>query len=303
MAALAVVMFVPGSVAAADKDERKPRAKGKPVNLAAVKVKPKQRPIDSAAAANTDILAAPDFEIDPDQPEHLRPVRLFNKDGRFLDARLLAADSSTVTVQRIADNRTFDLEMESLDNASVRRVETWLDRGPETMDFSISFEVKKRMVESDTFSSVGRNFKMMNWVYDVVLTNQSRNELRNATLEYQIVYDDEVNIVRTSAYPGEGKDQRDYQSVDLPPLSYNGRAEFATLPVEMQTYEYEPTRGDREYRRDQIVGIWIRILKQGEIVAEYMSHPAAMEALNWDEDDEIEIIVRDSFKDQFESVP
>ncbi len=281
----------------ADDDAKKKRPKPKPVDLAAVK------PRGGAAATSTDILAAPVYDISPDTPEHLRPVRLFNKDGRYLDARLLSASSEAVTVQRLSDSRTFELELAALDAPSVRRVEAWLDRGPESQEYSIEFEVKKRFVESDQFATLGRIIKTMSWSYDVVLTNQSRNELRNATLEYQIIYDDEVEIVRTSAYPGEGRDQREMRGVDLPPIGFNGRAEFTTPPVVMDGYEYEPTRGEREYRRDRITGIWIRVYKNGEVVAEHMSHPASMESLSWDQDDDIEITVRDSFKDQFDSEP
>ncbi|MCB1232937.1 MAG: hypothetical protein KDN19_22020 [Verrucomicrobiae bacterium] len=297
LAFVAGVALMASPLHGADEKQKKPaRQKPKPVNLSAVKKSVK--PMETSAV--NDILNAPELEVDPDTPEHLRPVRLFNKDGRYVDARLLSASGEKVTLQRLTDNRTFDIAMATLDDASVRQVEAWLDRGPASMDFSLAFEVKKKLVESDSFSTLGRNFKMMNWAYDVVLTNQSRNELRDAELDYQIVYDDEVEVVRTTAYPGEGRNQREFRDVDLPPLGFNGRAEFTTPSVEMQTYEYEPTRGDREYRRDQIIGIWIRVMKNGEVIGEYMSHPAALESLSWNEDDDIEITVRDSFKEQFE---
>jgi hypothetical protein len=278
-------------------DEKKERPKQKPISLAVAKVGPKV----AAAATSTNPITFPDFNFDPDVPEHLRPVRLFSKDGRFFDARVLSATHEQVTVQRLNDSRTFDVAMAALDDASVRHVEAWMDRGQVEVNYSIDFEVKKRLIESDSFDSVGRNFKKLKWGYDVVLTNQSRSELKDAELEYQIVYDDEVEFVRTSAYPGNGKNQREERSVSLPTLSFNGRAEFTTPAVEMQTYEYAPLRGDREYRRDEIVGIWIRILKNGEVVSEFQSHPAAMQSLTWDGEEEIEIVVKDSFQDQFTS--
>lgn len=279
-------------------DAEKPKTKKKPIKLAATKVRPENATLP-ASTPTVDLTSLPVLEIDPALPAHLQPVRLYNKDGRHLDARLISATSERVTVQRLTDNQTFDLPMESLDAASVDAVDSWMDRGMEMQPFSLDFQVGKRMVESDSFSVGGRDFKQMKWAYDVVMTNQSRNELNDAVLEYQIFFDDEVQVVRTSASPGKGKNMRDGQDVKLPALAFNGRAEFTTPPVDLQTYEYKPSRGEREFRRDQIVGIWIRVIKEGEVVGEYQSHPS-LKDLPWNEDEEIEIIVRDSFEEQFE---
>ena len=293
---LAVALCLPAVGFTAD--DEKPKAKKKPIKLAAAKIRPNDQ--EEAAPGSVDLTSLPVLDIDPNLPDHLQPVRLYNRDGRHLDARVLAASSEAVTVQRLSDHQTFDVPMNSLDTASVQAVEAWVDRGAAGNAFALDFEVNKRMVESDSFSVSGRDFKKIKWAYDVVMTNQSRNELKDATLEYQIVYDDEVQILRTSAYPGKGQNMREGRDVNLPALAYNGRAEFTTPPVELQTYEYKPTRGEREFRRDEIVGIWIRVIREGEIISEHLSHPAAMEDLQWDADEEIEIIVRDSFQEQFD---
>lgn len=293
--ALALLFFAP--LAGFTADDEKPRAKKKPIKLAAAKVRPGDETVTSPAV---DLTSLPVLDIDPDLPDHLQPVRLYNRDGRHLDARVIAASSEAVTVQRLSDLQTFDVPLNSLDASSVQAVEAWVDRGTDGSAFALDFEVSKRMVESDSFSVSGREFKKIKWAYDVVMTNQSRNELNEAKLEYQIVYDDEVQILRTSAYPGKGQNMRDGRDIDLPALAYNGRAEFTTPPVELQTYEYKPTRGEREFRRDEIIGIWIRVVRDGEVISEHLSHPAAMEDLPWDAEEEIEIIVRDSFQDQFD---
>lgn len=295
---LALLLAASGQALGDDAKEGKARPKPKPIKLAAAKITPGQPP---AGATRDATFEQPNFDFDPDLPYHQRPVRLFNQEGRFIDAQLLSVSGETVTVQRLTDNRTFDLEMATLDAASLQRVEKWMDRAPEALDFSINFDVRKRFLDSDSFSTLGRDFKTMKWAYDVVLTNQSRNELRNAELEYQIIYEDQVEVVRTSAYPGKGKNQRESRSVELPPLAFNGRAEFSTHSITMDIYEYKPIRGNREYRRDQLVGIWIRLLKNGEIIGEFKSHRASMDGLTWEEEDEIEIVVKDSFRDQFET--
>lgn len=289
---VAALLAVPDPAAQADDQRPGAKVAPKPVKLAVAQTRP-----EVAGAPGLD----PGFDTDPNLPAYLRPVRLFSRDGRFLDARLLSISGNTVTVERISDARRFDISLETLDEASNRRVQVWMEQDPDAVDFSIGLSAKKRQVESDSFESMGRVMKTSQWVYDVVVTNQSRNELHDAQVEYRIVFNDEVEFVKTAVYPGKGGNQQDGQSVDLPVLAYNGRAEFSTAPLDMNTFEYEPLRGEKEFFRDQVVGIWVRVLRQGKVIAEYQSNAASMHNLVWDGDEETEITVRDSFRDQFTS--
>ncbi|MCB1093238.1 MAG: hypothetical protein KDL87_16985, partial [Verrucomicrobiae bacterium] len=281
----AAFSLVPATGRAADEKGKDPKAKPKPIKLAVAKIAPEISPVPEAD---------PGFDFDPNVPSYLRPVRLFNRDGRFLDAQLLSITGNVVTVKRLSDEKQFEVSLENLDEVSTRRVELWMERDPNAIDFSIDITAKKRQAESDSFETLGRVLKTSRWVYDVVITNQSRNELRDAEVEYRIIYDDEVEFVKSSVYPGKGENQQDGQAVPLPPMAFNGRAEFSTPAVDMHTYEYVPLRGEKEYFRDQIVGIWVRVSRQGKVIAEFQSNAASMHNLAWDGEDEIDIVVKDS---------
>ncbi|MCB1233723.1 MAG: hypothetical protein KDM91_01470 [Verrucomicrobiae bacterium] len=232
-----------------------------------------------------------------------QPVRLYSRDGRSIDARLMSASGDRIQIERVADGREFFLSMSDLDSRSADRVQLWMDRDPDAIEFAFDFQVEKRLVTSDTFeyAATGRTIKTAKWVYDVSMTNLTRSDLRNAELEYRIVYDDEVAITRGSAYPGEGRRQMEGGSLELPEVGYNGKAEFTTAPVTIETYEMKPLRGEKEYQRDTVVGLWIRVRKNGEIVHEFQNNAAFMGDLAWDNGEGSPIEVHDRFKDQFKS--
>ncbi|NNE90903.1 MAG: hypothetical protein HKN23_04590 [Verrucomicrobiales bacterium] len=231
---------------------------------------------------------------DPDE------MTLVDLQGRSLDARLISANGEVVKIQRLSDDLEFELRLDQLDEVSARRVTNWIERDPDAADYSMKFEVEKRLSESDSFEAGGRSLKTNQWVYDVKLTNVTRNELKGAMLEYRIIFDDKVAFTRTSAFPGKGPKQQEGEEVALPEMGFNDRAEFTTPSVQLHTYEYSPTRGQKDFERDKLLGIWIRITKRGEVIDEFRSNEAVLGDLAWDAEEELEIEVVDSFKKNFE---
>lgn len=227
-------------------------------------------------------------------------MMLTDIEGRQLNVELLAANGDMLRIKRVDDAKEFEIQMAQLDEISHDRVKNWIERNPEMTNFSIAFEVGKRLAEADEFESAGRSLKTSQWVYDITMTNQTRNLLSGAEVEYRIIYDDEVAFSRTSAMPGKGGKQQDGENVELPDMSFNERAEFTTPRVELHTYNYAPTRGQREFEKDKLIGIWIRVTKRGQILDEYQSNVAVMRDLSWDGEEETGIVIRDSFKEEFE---
>lgn len=226
-------------------------------------------------------------------------MTLRNLSGQEIQAKLLSANGESVTIERVDDGRQFVVELASLDEFSGERVRQWIQYSPEAVDCHFAVSVEKIQLDSATFMTGGRDLKNAEWCYRVKLTSLSRNPISDAKLEYRIVYDDEVEIARTVVAPGKGPNQQDGQLVDLPEMIYNDEIEFETAPVVLHTYEYVPSRGDREYSRDLIKGIWVRVLKGGEVVYEFQSQPSTMASLSWDNEEKGEIRVTNRFRDQF----
>lgn len=261
-----------GMAAAADKPPANPEAK----KLVAVKkpVAPLKLPVDPVVVETEMVLK--------------------NTDGREMNARLLSASGEMVHVLRLEDEREFDLPITSLDRFSADRVRTWMDRSNEAITYAIDISVTKKPVDSGDFETGGRILEYRDWAYEIKLTNRTRNDLTDASVEYRIVYDDDVDIVRTAVGPGKGSNQQEGEAVSLPTLGYNGRAEFTTAPVRLHSYQYIPLRGPKEFERDRLIGVWVRIVRKDEVIHEFQSYPAVMEGLQWDGSEDIQVI--DPFK-------
>lgn len=255
----------------------------------AQEVEPRKRSA-SAPAANL-------AETAPDSTMMLR-----NGAGQEIKAKLLSAHGDQVRIERVDDGRVFMVHIDAFDEYSGERIRSWIDRDPEAVEFSLAFTATKNLVNSSTFMSAGRDFKFAEWSYRVTVRNLTRNMLSGAQLEYRLVFDDNVEIVRTVVGPGKGANQQEGQLVDLPEMVFNDEIEFDTPPIALHAYEYAPQRGEREYSRDTLKGIWIRVLRNGRIIGEYQSSPS-MGSLSWDNEDKIDIRVTNRFRDQLGTAP
>ena len=226
------------------------------------------------------------------------PLRLYDREGRLIEARLISATGDMITVERISDNREFQIDLANFHDTSQRYINLWLERDVEAIDYSFSIIARKRLIDSSDYNMPYRVLTTSKWAYDVELTNRTRNELKGAEIEFRIFYEDEIYFLRTTPYPGKGM-QRDGESVKLPDMGFNAFGKFTTPAVELDTYRYDPTKGEREYRKDKLIGIWLRLVKNGEVVAEYKSNPTVMSDFSWDDEDELEITITDRFAEEF----
>jgi hypothetical protein len=254
---------------------------------------------DPATKEKTQKVAAVDPKAlrAPSAPDAVMTLRSVS--GQEIEAKLISGTGENVTIERIGDGRQFIVPLANLDNYSNERVRQWMDQGPGAVAFNFSVSATKTLLDSNTFMTAGRDLKSAEWSYRVKVTNLTRNVLNGAQLEYRIVFDDEVEIAKTVVAPGKGANQQDGQLVDLPEMQFNDEIEFDTPPLTLHTYEYVPLRGEREYSRDSIKGLWVRIVKNGVVLFEYQSHPATMASLSWDNEDKLEIRVTNQFRDQF----
>ena len=226
---------------------------------------------------------------------------LRNHDGDEIQAHLVSAHGETVKIQRVGDDREFDVPISTFDSSTEYRIRLWMEEDPDAVNYSLAISAQRNLLDSNDFRSSGKSFKRSKWAYRVTIANETRNDLNHAQVEYRIIYDDNVDFSRTIAIPGAGKGIQDGQAVDLPPMSFNDEIEFTTPPIETHTYEYEPNRGEREFSKDEIKGIWVRIVRHGETIAEFKSNEAAMGSYTWDSEGEVEIKITNRFRESFES--
>ncbi len=275
---------------------------GASVGLRADEV-PKPKP---KAAGEPDGEAAPRskrLELSSRQMPGRSIMVLRNVTGQEIEAKLLSAHGDQVKIERVNDGRVFIVPIDTFDEYSGERIRSWIDRDPDAVDYSLAISATKNLVNSSTFLSSGRDFKFSEWSYHVTVRNQTRNTLSGAQLEFRLVFDDFVDIVKTAVGPGKGPNQQEGQLVDLPEMVFNDEIEFDTPSLVLHTYEFNPPRAPREYARDTLKGIWIRVLRNGKIIGEYKSNPSAMGGLTWDNEGKTEIRVTNRFRDQLGTSP
>lgn len=224
---------------------------------------------------------------------------LRNDNGQEIQAHLLSAHGETIKIQRVEDEREFDVPISAFDDPTQDRIRNWMEEDPDAISYNIAIKTQRNLVDSSELKTGGKTFKNSKWAYRVTVSNLTRNDLNNAKVEYRIVYDDKVTFSRNVPMPGDGQNRQDGQAVDLPEMAFNDEIEFVTPPVETQTYKYEPTKGEREYAKDEVKGIWVRVVRHDEVIAEYRSNEAFMKSLSWDNEDQVEIKVTNKFRDSF----
>lgn len=222
-------------------------------------------------------------------------------EGRELEAYLLSANGDTVKIKRADDEREFDVPIAMFDSSSNEQIREWMDEVPGAVSYAVGISAQRLLVSSNDFTTGGKTIKTAKWSYRVTIANQTRNDLADAQVEYRIIFDDNVEFVRIAVGPGKGENQQDGQAIDLPDMVFNDEVEFDTPPLDLHTYEYVPTAkgAEREFAKDDIKGIWIRVTRKGELIGEYKSNEASMGSLSWDNEEEIEITVRNKFRDSF----
>lgn len=216
--------------------------------------------------------------------------------GQEIQAHLLSVHGNSVKIVRSDNHREFIVPIASFDESTGEQIRQWMDQAPEAITYSLSISTEKNLIDSSSFETSGRELKTTKWSYRVKVANMTRNDLVGAKIEYRIVYNDHVEFARTVVGPGKGANQQDGQAVDLPRMAFNDEIEFDTPPILLNTYEYAPSRGDREYMKDSIKGIWVKITKNDQVIGEYKSSPS-LASVNWDNNEDLEIRFTNRFRD------
>src|SRR5690606_4471751 len=146
--------------------------------------------------------------------------------------------------------REFLVPISTFYDFTVERVKSWIATDPRALTYILSISATRSLVGSWQFTTAGKDYKTSDWSYRITVSNLTRNELNGAEVEYRIVYDDQVEFVRTAVGPGKGRNQQEGQTIDLPTMAFNDQVEFETPSLTLQTYKYEPPRAEREYARD-----------------------------------------------------
>ena len=141
------------------------------------------------------------------------------------------------------------------------------------------FTVTKKRLDVERVDKGSTNITEEKWAYEVAIRNSTFVDQGGLTIEYRN-YRQQDSGKHTGArsklpliaHPGTEK---------IEALTKSGIYKFTTKAVEIKKSELKAnwfySDGTKDKVKDTLFGIWLRVLKDGEIVSEYF-HPASLKS-------------------------
>jgi hypothetical protein len=229
-------------------------------------------------------------------------ARVFtDRQGREIEAEITAVSGPNVTL-RLANGKTYTIPVEKLSDSDRLFVEVWEDPGnkaapgdgkspetpaavPSNIKYSIAIEAdKERLAKRDKIKDGTGEVTPEDWVYEVVLRNQSGVALEGVEMSYRIYVEPEASsktMIEAPKYYGF--------LTKLEPLADKAQLKLKTDKVVINELEldgdYEFTDGSRNRLKDDLEGIWIKLWHGGHKVAEFKSSNSTVKKAVWPDDE------------------
>jgi uncharacterized protein affecting Mg2+/Co2+ transport len=144
------------------------------------------------------------------------------------------------------------------------------------LDFNILAERKRfDFGRSGTNSSVTTKEK---WGYKVTIENKAFAPVSGLEVQYrQFKFDDQLKGSQLVGVAG---------ATNLPALNTGQKFTFETTPVEIERFELRPgwvwTDESKQKVKDRLAGLWLRVLRDGEVVFEWQNPPDLKTNAKWE---------------------
>jgi hypothetical protein len=144
------------------------------------------------------------------------------------------------------------------------------------VDFTVVAERKRLDFDrSGTNSSVTTKEK---WAYKVTMENKSFAAVSGLEVQYrQFKFDDQL---KGSKLVGVGG------TATMTSLNTGQKFSFETTPLEIERFELRPgwvwTDESKARVKDRLAGIWLRVMRDGEVVFEWQNPPDLKNRARWD---------------------
>lgn len=145
------------------------------------------------------------------------------------------------------------------------------------LNFNVSCD--KKRFDVDRTASVSTKFSKEEWGYGVTIENKSFKNLDALEVQYrQYKLDDKLK--------GDVKLKPISGSTTIASLRNGEKFKFDTTPVVVEKQELKAgwyyTDGSKSKVKDALRGLWLRILKDGQVVFEYQNPPGLQSKASWD---------------------
>lgn len=129
-------------------------------------------------------------------------------------------------------------------------------------------------------SKANMTVKRTEVAYDIEITNKTFTDMTNLEIHYMIFY--EVSKAGSTTKPVEKFVAATEKVDDIPA---HKKATMTTKAVEIKSAELDPgwewNSGASNKSRDRVVGIWCRLYRNGEMLAEYINPSSLSRRHQW----------------------
>lgn len=206
--------------------------------------------------------------------------------GRKITAELVSSSGTHVKIKR-ADGQTFDLPITHFSADDQTYIKNWLTINPDAIDYRFRFIIKKKEGSKSKLreSSISKS-SQMNVTYEIYMENNTAGTINEIEIQYNIFVQNKVGSTGFYYYDygGEiGKLGIINGTKKVNSITGKGKVEFDTKSASLQTYLRKYNSSGKDHYRDQLLGIWVRVIKNGKIIAEHkkQEQPGILEHLSF----------------------
>ena len=215
-----------------------------------------------------------------------------DKYGRIMNAQLVSHPGLTSDRIKIdKGGKEMDVKVDVFSKKDQEFIRNWMKNTPPTLDYAFRIDtVKKKQSEDKDEGRYYSSSKTEVYVYQVTVTNLTREPVGNLRIEYRTVLQDQSKELQF---------QQGSETVQGP-IRYNDRITFNTVPSTLHNVNSRRYYG-YSYK-ESLLGVILRIYGPGEkIIEEWKSPGIKMDKVTWDSNNEpIEPIQR-GFTEEIEA--
>ena len=204
--------------------------------------------------------------------------------GRTMEADLISHTGISSDIIKVSmGGKQLDVEINLFSDKDQKFIRNWMKETPPKIDYAFRVEATLKQLgtvpkktsssRSSSSRSSSSQTKTKTNVYEIHLTNLTRQTVRDLRLEYRIVKE---------GRSGKFEFQKGSKEISEP-MRYNQDVVFTTAKSELDSYR--SSYSSYSYK-EAVLGILVRVFdQQGELVADWRSTGTKMGKISWEEID------------------
>ena len=196
------------------------------------------------------------------------------KDGRMIDVESVSYEGDSIRIKRADTGQVFTLPIDTFADAEQQTLRAEAKEAaakPKPLaPGSVQIELSRGIFSSEKRDDGGAVYTYEQWGFTVLVNNRGNLPLQKMRAEYILFMDPSEALRGASA---EGKLTRRCGQADLADVPMSSRIQFRTDTIEAVKVSLKPgwiwsDADKKRTMRDKLHGVWVRIYRGGELVAE-----------------------------------